>query len=128
MDCQPKIVRLRRKHRSLRGGCQALKIADTSRLHELEHLGRNKAGCCAAGSMRLIRKGKAIRIGVEKHQAVPLAHKDVARIPVAHGNTDVVEPRGELAQIVKTRPKADAPAGAAWRIGSAARSILARFV
>lgn len=78
--------------------------------------------------MRHIRESKPIRIGVEKHKAAPLSHKDVARIPVAHSNTDVVEPRGELAQIVKTRSNADAPAGAAWRIAAAARSILARFV
>lgn len=127
MDRKSKVIRLRRKHRGIRGRRQALEIDDVSYLHELKHLGGNIAGRGTRSPMFHIRKRKAIRISVEKHQTAPLPHKDVAGIPVTHGDANVMEPRGELAQIAKTRSSADAPTGAAWRIDAAVRSILARF-
>ena len=102
MDRESKVIRLWRKHRGIRGRRQALEIADASYLHELKHLGGNIARRGARSPMCHIRKRKAIQIGVEKHQAAPRPHKDVARIPVAHGDADVMEARGELAQIAKT--------------------------
>lgn len=37
MDRESKVVRLRCKHRGIRGGYQALEIADAGYLHELKH-------------------------------------------------------------------------------------------
>lgn len=37
MDRESKVVRLRRKHRGIRGRRQALEIADAGYLHELKH-------------------------------------------------------------------------------------------